>query len=247
MANHHLITRDHQFITAQDDRNLCFMTQRPSKHLNQQIASINKLNEEKQLLEDMKNALNSSSNMNDFENKLKQLRTASLSRSVAKQRFNNRFADTMAKNPMNHLQFPPKSIMTPSNEHIYESIENSHFLNNSNKLSSDQDFYFNQKLNAYAQQNEANLIQTNDDDWSCSSYSTMNGVYDEKPLLLSNRALHSRQANEQLDYEDKLQAMHLRENLRQSGHSFNVDQLSDDQLPDLLLKFKNDFKNEFNS
>lgn len=215
--------------------------QRPtSKQMNQQLVSINKLNEEKQLLEDMKSALNSSSNMNDFENRLKQLRTASLSRSATKQRF-NRFAETMVRPTP---QFATKSIIPPSNEHIYESIENNHFLNNSNKLSSDQDYYFNQQLNAYTQPNEANLIQTNDDDWTCSSYSTMNGVYDEKPLLL-NRNLHSRQATE-LDYEDQLHAMHnIREKLRQSGHSFNVDQLSDNgQLPDLLLKFKNDFNDE---
>lgn len=191
-----------------------------------QLASINKLNEEKQLLEDMKNALNNSSNMNDFENRLKQLRTASLSRSVTKKRF-NRFAETMTRSTHqnnNASQFKNeqfgKSIVVcpPSNEHIYESIEN--------QLTSYQDnYYFNQKLNAYT--NEANLIQTNDD-WSCS---TMNGVYDEKPLLL-NRNLHSGQSSID-NYDDQ---HNLRDNLMQS--SYTVEQT--DELPDLLLKFKNE-------
>ena len=191
-----------------------------------QLASINKLNEEKQLLEDMKNALNNSSNMNDFENKLKQLRTASLSRSVTKQRF-NRFAETIARPGQHPPQFKNefgKPLIAPSNEHIYESIETGQLA---------QDFYFNQKLNAYGQPNEANLIQTNDDDWSCSTYSTMNGVYDEKPLLLS-RNLHSRQAMNE-GYESQL---HNLRDLRTVTYA--DEQRADDQLPDLLLKFKNE-------
>ena len=194
-----------------------------------QLASINKLNEEKQLLEDMKNALNNSSNMNDFENKLKQLRTASLSRSVTKQRF-NRFTDVRSgQHPLqfkNDQQFG-KPAMMPSNEHIYESIETGQLAH---------DFYFNQKLNAFGQQNEANLIQTNDDDWSCSTYSTMNGVYDEKLLLLS-RSLHSRQAMNEA-YEDQMHTLHNLGDL--SSASYADEPQADDQFPDLLLKLKNE-------
>jgi len=177
------------------------------------------LNDEKQLLEDMKNALNNSNNMNDFENKLKQLRTASLSRPINKNRL-NRFAETMTRSNNHHLQlnktdqFNTKPIIMPSNEHIYESIENGNSL----------------LLNNYLQ----------NDDWSCSTYSTMNDIYDEKPLLLSNRNLHSRQSN----YEDQLQI--LQQNLRdlrqsaQSSFETNATKSASDQLPDLLVKFKND-------
>lgn len=221
----HLITRDRQFITAQD--NLGFITNKRNKHLN-------KLNDEKQLLEDMKLALNHSSNINDFENKLKRLRTASLSRSASKQQRFNRFAETMARGNQNHnLQFNNnKVLIQPSNEHIYESIENSHFLNNNPKP----EYYFNSKLNMYTpqNQNESSLIQqVNDDDWSCS---TMNSelIYDDKPLLLSGRNLHS--ANEkQLSYEGQLANMHNLKQLRE-----NANQTKDDLLPDLLLKFKNE-------
>lgn len=229
VSSHHLITRDPRFTTPHDSLATGFMTCQRGVN-GKQLASINKLNEEKQLLEDMKNALNNSSNMNDFENKLKQLRTASLSRSVTKQRF-NRFAETIARSGGQHpLQFKTeqqftKPVMMPSNEHIYESIE-------TGQLAAAQDFYFNQKLNAYSQQNEANLIQTNDDDWSCSTYSTMNGVYDEKPLLLG-RSLHSRQAMNENYEADQLQ-QNLRD-LRQASY-----EQADDQLPDLLLKFKNE-------
>lgn len=223
VSSHHLITRDPRFTTPHDSLATGFMTCQRGVS-GKQMASINKLNEEKQLLEDMKNALNNSSNMNDFENKLKQLRTASLSRSVTKQRF-NRFADTIARSGQHPLQFKNeqqfgKPLMMPSNEHIYESIE-------TGQLAAAQDFYFNQTLNAYGQQNEANLIQTNDDDWSCSTYSTMNGVYDEKPLLLG-RSVHSRQAmNENFEADPR--------DLRQVSY-----EQGDDQLPDLLLKFKNE-------
>ena len=225
--SHHLITRDPQFITTQDNSLLGFMT--CQRNSNKQLASINRLNEEKQLIEDMKHALNSSSNINDFENRLKQLRTASLSRSVVNKRF-NRLADTMIRSNhqfKNEQQF--HKMMPQSNEHIYESIEtnqlNNH-LNNQLNNQLNQEYYFNSKLNAYTQQhnNNESLIQTvNDDDWSCSSYSTMNGIYDEKPLLL-NRNSQSRQATNE-DYDDQL---------RQKF----VDQ--QDELPDLLLKFKNE-------